>query len=96
MEKLKYTLSYSGPTVHGTKFLSFQKRTQNRTAGFCLEEKQLIYGFGEKNLARRHPKLHVLTFEITLKGWERREHCTVNSAVSRHDRPSPSEHTQIR
>jgi len=28
---------------------------------------------------------YVLTFEITLKGWEGRQHCTVNSAVSRHD-----------
>jgi hypothetical protein len=27
----------------------------------------------------------VLTFEITLKGWEGKQRCTVNGAVSRHD-----------
>jgi len=47
---------------------------------------QLIYGFGKKKLARPHPNFnYMVTFEMMLKGWEGKKHCTVNGQVSRHD-----------
>jgi hypothetical protein len=34
--KIKYSISYSSPLVHGTEFLSLERRIKNRMAGFCL------------------------------------------------------------
>ena len=40
---------------------------------------------GEQNRPTPSKFYYVLTFEITLKGWGGRKHCTVNTEVSRHD-----------
>jgi hypothetical protein len=54
--------------------------------GFVLKRKQPKYDFGEPKLAGLHPNLnYILTFEITLKGREGKEHCTVNSGVAKTD-----------
>jgi len=48
-----------------------------------LKRRQTNYDFGESNLLRLHPNLkYLLTFEITLKGWELKEHYAVNSGVA--------------
>jgi len=79
MEKLKFTASYSSPPVHSTEVLSFQRGTNNRTVGFCLEGEQLSYGVGELKLNGLHPNFnYLLTFEITYKSWQGTEHCTAN------------------
>jgi len=43
--------------------------------GFIVKGREIIYGLGEKKLARLHPNFnYVLTFETTLKCWEGKEH----------------------
>jgi len=54
--------------------------------GFCHEGEAINLWFGGNKSGQTSSKFYyVLTFEMTLKGWESRKHFTVNSAVSRHD-----------
>jgi len=46
--------------------------------------KQTKYDYGEPKLVGLHPNLnYILTFEMTLKGREGKEHCAVNSGVAK-------------
>jgi hypothetical protein len=47
-----------------------------------LKKRQPNYDFGELKLAGLHPN-YFLTFEMTLKGWEGNEQCTVKSGVAK-------------
>jgi hypothetical protein len=48
-----------------------------------LKRRQPNYDFGEPKVAGLHPNLnYVLTFEMTIKGWEGKKHCTVKSGVT--------------
>jgi hypothetical protein len=77
------------PEMYCTLFESFHSRYRiraiskmykNRKTGFFLEWEQLIYGFGKTKLARFHPNFnYMVTFEMTLKGWDGRKHSTVSS-----------------
>lgn len=45
-----------GPSRSRYRIPLISEAYKDRTAGFCLEQKKLIYGFGKTNLARLHPK----------------------------------------
>ena len=64
-----------------------QKKAYNIRNTAKVWNQELICGFGETKLDRLCPIfIHALTFELTLKSWEGRLHCTVNSEVIRHDK----------
>jgi hypothetical protein len=51
--------------------------------GYVLKRRQLNYYFGEPNLALLRTNLnYIFTIEITLRGWEGTEHCTVTSGFA--------------
>jgi hypothetical protein len=83
LEKLKYTVSNSSPSVHGREFQSFQSRIKSEQDCFGLTLRHPNCDFWEPKPAGLHPNLnYILTFEMTLKASEGKEHSTVMGGVA--------------
>jgi len=55
-DKLQYTVSYSGPPVHGSDFQSFTRRIKKRPDGFYREGEGNNLWFGGKETGQATSK----------------------------------------